>query len=124
MSKILYLHMVCCWHNNSVQQWAGCWSGCSTGCWTGSGTRLRGSRFGLGVLHGNWLQYFWSTHFSITSSQGVELAIEGQFLHFCFCVSSLDHGSYSFILSVEKLIIVYLITVNNSIGTAVETGMA
>lgn len=114
VSKIPYLHMVCCRQSNSVQQWAGCWTGCRTGCWTGCRTGLRGNRFGLSVLHCNLLQYFCSTHFSITVHQakGWGWPLMGSSLTSSSVYPALTTGSYSHnkVLSVETQISVYLIT--------------
>lgn len=98
--KILYLHMVCCRQSNSVQQWARCWTGCWAGCRTGSGAGLRGSSFSMSVLHGRLaavflvrsLLYRCTSSLHIKPRGGVGHRCSWQFLHFCFCLSSSDHG--------------------------------
>ena len=122
--------MVCWRQSNSFQQWAGCWTGCRTRRRTGYRAWLRGNKFGLdvsfglGVLHGNGLRYFWSTLLCITVHQAKGWgwpSVGSSFTSASVC-PALTRGLYSYnmVLSDGKHIIIYLITENSGVGTGVE----
>lgn len=102
ISDILYLHMICCRQSNPVQERAGCWTWYRTRRRTGCRTLLWASRFMLGFLHCNQLQYFWS---SSPLSQYIKL--RGGVGHwwgssFTSVSPALTSGSYSYIYISRK----------------------